>query len=188
MQFFKDKIQRVDRLKNVTVKYPPFIISENSKLKLYWDVVMILWILYIAFELPWEFAFPEDSPPVVNYFILIFFLLDILISFRTTYFDDEQAEIVHWRLIMMNYVKSANFYVDMVSFFPFDLIESVNNKSVQVMFKVLKMIRLLRLGKLLKHLQSDKLKAATYVIRYVFGLLLIWHWLTLIWLAVAYRS
>lgn len=91
---------------------------------------MILWILYIAFELPWEFAFPEDSPPVVNYFILIFFLLDILISFRTTYFDDEQAEIVHWRLITMNYVKSANFYVDMVSFFPFDLIESVNNKSV----------------------------------------------------------
>jgi hypothetical protein len=51
-------------------------------------------IVWIAVVLPWEIAFPEDSIPELNSVILAFFILDIAVNARTTYFNDEFEEIV----------------------------------------------------------------------------------------------
>jgi hypothetical protein len=65
-----------------------WIISETSKGRVFWDVLQVVLILYVAIAVPyriwnsidprpWEFAF------VVDVFVDIFFILDIALNFNT---------------------------------------------------------------------------------------------------------
>lgn len=51
-------------------------------------------VLWLAIHLPWEIAFPEDAIIIQNYIILVIFIFDIIINLRTSYFDEENDEIV----------------------------------------------------------------------------------------------
>lgn len=84
-------------------------------------MIILLWsILY----LPWELAYPEDTIPYHNIFILIVFIFDLIISFRTTFYNDEQDEIVGNKEIFYNYIRSPFFIMDVLSTIPFDLFDS----------------------------------------------------------------
>jgi hypothetical protein len=58
---------------------------------------MMFFILYIALQMPWELAFPEDSSALMTNLTLVIFIMDILVNFRTTYYNEEFEEIVEWK-------------------------------------------------------------------------------------------
>jgi hypothetical protein len=59
--------------------------------------------------------------------ILVFFILDIVVNLRTTYYDEENEEIVDSKLIITNYISSPSFAIDLLSAFPISELYSGSN-------------------------------------------------------------
>lgn len=79
-------------------------------------------ILYSIIMVPLRLGFDYDAIGGWYYFELgvdIFFFIDILLSFRTAYFDDERVLIYSSRRIAIRYMKGS-FVPDLLSTLPFD--------------------------------------------------------------------
>ncbi|KAF4322118.1 hypothetical protein BBO99_00001190 [Phytophthora kernoviae] len=82
------------------------------------------------------------------------FVLDVFLSFCTTYIDDTGVEITDRFQIRRHYLKTS-FFVDVVSTIPFDfLLEAL---TVGAVFRSLKLIRTVKLMKLLRLVRLSKL-------------------------------
>jgi Ion transport protein len=90
--------------------------------------------------------------------ITIFFITDIILTFRTTYYDDDGNEILDPKLIRNSYFKSTVFWIDTVSAVPISELYDGENKNILRILSVIKMIRLMRIGRILKLLKSSDLK------------------------------
>lgn len=64
---------------------------------------------------------------MANYFIDFFFLLDILVNFRTVYIDDKGQEVKQLKDIAKFYVKRA-FFIDILATVPFDDILQISSE------------------------------------------------------------
>jgi hypothetical protein len=69
------------------------MIPTDSKYKARWDLLVMFLVIYLAIELPFEIGFNITVSPVLNYFIIAFFIIDIIASLRTTYYNDDKDEI-----------------------------------------------------------------------------------------------
>lgn len=87
------------------------MVPMNHSLKMNWDLLILVLAFYNCFEIPFEIAF---NPPVLHSFSIeflnnmtdVFFCLDIIVSFRTTYFDLETGdEIFDGKLTAIDYMK-----------------------------------------------------------------------------------
>lgn len=73
--------------------YPSYIIASSGKFKSVWDIIIGFLVVYTSVLSPIEIAFKFEGETlnevykILDYFIFVFFILDILINFRTTYFD-----------------------------------------------------------------------------------------------------
>lgn len=88
-------------------------------------------VLYTSFLSPLDIAFEFEKSTLYDvyigfdYLILTLFAFDILINFRSTYFDENLDEILAPKLIAKNYLKSYNFYVDVISTVPISEISQI---------------------------------------------------------------
>jgi hypothetical protein len=94
------------------------MISCESKWKYYFDTFIMLFIFYIATVVPFELAFGVTLVKIINYLIVAIFILDIIISLRTTYYDEMKDEIINGKECALHYIKSMNFLVDLLSSIP----------------------------------------------------------------------
>ena len=72
-----------------------------------WDLVLLVLVLYVCFELPVELAFEGDTPGGItafNYVIDVLFALDIVINFRT-------ALVNRWGEVSYNSKEIAHKYI-----------------------------------------------------------------------------
>jgi len=86
-------------------------------------------------------------PMVIDYLVDLVFLADILLTFRTTFFDAENELVLDKRVIRNNYLKSW-FFIDLLSFLPFELCGLMTSEPRLII--PAKVIRLLRLTKVVK--------------------------------------
>lgn len=78
------------------VKRRKCILRVDEKKRLRWDtfvIILAIWsVLYVPFSI--SFRISDDlAIQMVNYFVDSIFVMDIIINFRTTYFDREGDEI-----------------------------------------------------------------------------------------------
>ena len=90
-----------------------------------------------------------------NSIIDVMFLLDILIAFRTTFFDMHSGEeVFSGKKTAMAYIKSR-FFIDFVSTIPVDtmseIIFKVKNKNLSL-FSTLKLVRVTRISRMIARL------------------------------------
>jgi len=52
----------------------------------------------------------------------LLFCIDVGISFRTSYFDNEGEEVKDGRKIASAYIKSGRFFIDLVASVPLDIL------------------------------------------------------------------
>lgn len=150
--------------------------------------------------IPLEIAF---EPPVAenvfwiigNLFIDFFFLVDIVLTFRTTYINSNTGdEITEPKKIAISYLK-GRFVIDVLSTIPFDLFTG-NTKGLEFfsLFGLLKVMRVFRLGKIINFINArDDVKMTLKLLKLVFFLVLYihcvgctWYWIvkkTEIWIA-----
>jgi hypothetical protein len=88
-------------VKGYKIIYPLFIIPINGKFKAIWDLTVIVVVFWITLSLPWEIAFPEDKLPFVGNSITLFFLFDLIISFRTSFINEDSDEIIDSKKIAL---------------------------------------------------------------------------------------
>ncbi|EGZ17304.1 hypothetical protein PHYSODRAFT_503276 [Phytophthora sojae] len=133
------------------------VIRHYSKLRISWDIVMGFMVSITAVTVPFRIAF--DVQDVLVFYATdrisdVLFVLDVVLSFCTTYVDDTGVEIVDRKEIRRHYLKTT-FFVDIMATIPFDfVVEAVAAGNV---FKSLRLIRTLKLIKLLRLMRLSKL-------------------------------
>lgn len=122
------KIQALDVHKWIMLHYSPF--------KAMWDWIILLLVLYTAVFTPYSAAFflnelEEEKKHICGYtcnplnvvdvIVDVLFIIDIIITFRTTYVNHNDEVVTHPKLIAIHYIKGW-FLIDMVAAIPFDLL------------------------------------------------------------------
>ena len=72
------------------------LIRYNSKTKEKWDLYVIIFILYELINMPYRIAFLYEVSNIIiiiDYFINVIFLVDIILMFYTTYQNNEGKEV-----------------------------------------------------------------------------------------------
>ena len=67
------------------------MIPENSVFKRWWDILVFTNVFFIATVTPFRLAFVESDSvtwKVINWFIDGFFLIDLILSFFESYYDE----------------------------------------------------------------------------------------------------
>lgn len=156
-----------------------------------WDLIVIILAIYNAIMIPFEFAFTPDYITTVyyeiaDYMIDILFFLDVIINFRTTYVNQKTGlEVTNWFKIAVKYIFFGRFLIDILATIPFDLLINlmVSTKSNNFrLFGLLKLIRLLRLGRIITYLKvKSNLKSTFKILQLLFLLLILVHWTACVW-------
>lgn len=172
----------------------PLTFSINDERKTNWDLFVMILATYNCFEIPLGMAFNPKTlekatfralSPVID----LFFLIDIVVSFRTTFIDlNSGQEIRDVKAIQKNYLKT-HFTIDLLATVPFDLLAELilGNAGLFRLLGVLKLIRVLRLHRIITYLRTDaSTKAALMLFKLVFYLLMYVHcWGCFWWMLVA---
>lgn len=186
------KLQKPRTHKWTILHYSPF--------KAVWDWVILLLVIYTAIFTPYVAAFlldqqrPEarrnrkygDDPIVVIDLIVdIFFMIDILINFRTTYVNSNDEVVSHPGKIAVHYLRGW-FIIDVVAAIPFDLLLfGSETDETTTLIGLLKTARLLRLVRVARKIDRYSEYGAAVLLLLVAAFALIAHWLACIWYAIA---
>ena len=162
----------------------------NEPRRLRWD----LWIMFLAtfncFQVPYNVAFDTKEnifTYTINAIIDVFFILDIFINFRTSIVSElDSEEIFDQKKVALRYLRSK-FFIDFLASIPFDyfvLIFSTDNNSSFIfeLFSLLKLVRVLRLSRLITHLNlRNEVKVSLRLIKLIFFLIMYLHWVGCAW-------
>ena len=105
---------------------PKYMWRHNNKIRMNWDLLVIMLALYNCVMIPFNVAFPDDNESLLmtifNKIIDVLFGLDIALNFRTTYINPlTNVEIMDAKKIALNYTKSNRFAVDLLASIPFEV-------------------------------------------------------------------
>ncbi|PWA20571.1 hypothetical protein CCH79_00019571 [Gambusia affinis] len=189
--------------KQETPKTPPHIILHYCLFKTTWDWVILILTFYTAIMVPYNVSFKTKQNNVawlvVDSIVDVIFLVDIVLNFHTTFVGPAGEVISDPKLIRMNYLKTW-FVIDLLSCLPYDVINAFENvdevspplpeeaplKGISSLFSSLKVVRLLRLGRVARKLDHyiEYGAAVLVLLVCVFGLAA--HWLACIWYVCMY--
>ncbi|CAL8390018.1 unnamed protein product [Arctogadus glacialis] len=175
--------------KQETPKTPPHIILHYCLFKTTWDWVILILTFYTAIMVPYNVSFKTKQNNVtwlvVDSIVDVIFLVDIVLNFHTTFVGPAGEVISDPKLIRMNYVKTW-FVIDLLSCLPYDVINAFENvdEGISSLFSSLKVVRLLRLGRVARKLDHyiEYGAAVLLLLVCVFGLAA--HWLACIWFSI----
>ena len=135
------------------------IIDELDKTKQIWDLLILIMAIFNSFAVPLEYVISE-LPEVPAYqtldlIINILFIFDIVIGFRTTYFDSLGNEIRSPKLIAKKYI-GGMFFVDLFSSIPYRYAKLIFPPIESISFlKILKIARISRFGPFVQRLELN---------------------------------
>jgi len=131
----REKVKKMGNEKSTDIKLKEqaekrhfkYIIPYNSKLKLLWDTIVILISLAVtlmnslclAFDAPF---FLSTGFTVINIITDLLLLADMIIIFRTSKLNiDSGEEIYDPKILATKYIFSVNFWIDLLSIIPFEI-------------------------------------------------------------------
>uniref|UniRef100_A0A3Q2G6S7 Potassium voltage-gated channel, subfamily H (eag-related), member 5a n=1 Tax=Cyprinodon variegatus TaxID=28743 RepID=A0A3Q2G6S7_CYPVA len=170
-------------------KTPPHIILHYCTFKTTWDWVILILTFYTAIMVPYNVSFRTKHNNlawlVVDSVVDVIFLVDIVLNFHTTFVGPAGEIISDAKLIRMNYLKTW-FVIDLLSCLPYDIINAFENvdEGLSSLFSSLKVIRLLRLGRVARKLDHYLEYGAAVLVLLVCVFGLVAHWLACIWYSI----
>ncbi|ELU12909.1 hypothetical protein CAPTEDRAFT_198709 [Capitella teleta] len=171
-------------------KTPPHIILHYSAFKASWDWIILVLTFYTAVMVPYNAAFEnktmEDVPLlVVDSIVDVVFFIDIILNFHTTFVGPSGEVVSDPKVIRMNYLKSW-FVIDLLSCLPYDVFNAFQHvdENISSLFSALKVVRLLRLGRVARKLDHYIEYGAAVLILLIFMFVLIAHWFACVWFTI----
>ncbi|XP_071516569.1 potassium voltage-gated channel protein eag-like [Panulirus ornatus] len=155
-----------------------------------WDWVILCLTFYTAIMVPYNVAFKyktsEDvSLLVVDSIVDVIFFIDIVLNFHTTFVGPGGEVVSDPKIIRMNYLKSW-FLIDLLSCLPYDVFNAFDHDEdgIGSLFSALKVVRLLRLGRVVRKLDRYLEYGAAMLILLLCFYMLVAHWLACIWYSI----
>uniref|UniRef100_A0A669DPH2 Potassium voltage-gated channel subfamily H member 5 n=1 Tax=Oreochromis niloticus TaxID=8128 RepID=A0A669DPH2_ORENI len=188
-------------------KTPPHIILHYCTFKTTWDWVILILTFYTAIMVPYNVSFKTKQNNIVwlvlDSVVDVIFLVDIVLNFHTTFVGPGGEVISDPKLIRMNYLKTW-FVIDLLSCLPYDIINAFENvdevrvsfspflppfsltaaQGISSLFSSLKVVRLLRLGRVARKLDHYLEYGAAVLVLLVCVFGLVAHWLACIWYSI----
>nr|CAB3258015.1 potassium voltage-gated channel subfamily H member 7 [Phallusia mammillata] len=176
-------------------------ILHYSLFKAVWDWLILILVIYTAIFTPFTAAFIlklrhetkevtqtqgynfEEPLTVVELLVDIFFVVDIIINFRTTYVNKNDEVVSNPTKIVIHYFKGW-FLIDLVAAVPFDLLVAGQSQQETTLIGLLKTARLLRLVRVARKLDRYSEFGAAVLFLLMCSFVLIAHWLACIWYAI----
>ncbi|CAL8243380.1 unnamed protein product [Lota lota] len=179
-----------------------WIIHPYSDFRFYWDLTMLLLMVGNLIIIPVGITFFKDehTPPWIVFNVVsdTFFLLDLVLNFRTGIVKEDNTEIIlDPQHIKIKYLRSW-FVVDFISSIPVDYIFLIVETRIDSDFyktaralrivrftKILSLLRLLRLSRLIRyihqweeifHMTYDLASAMVRIVNLIGMMLLLCHW------------
>jgi hypothetical protein len=120
-----------------------------------------------CFQLPFAAAFMPTMNDIVliyvsNNIIDSFFLCDILINFRTTYFSTKTGdEVMDAKKIAKKYVFGGQFWLDLLATLPIDtfvamLVKDTSSERTLQLLGLLKLTRIIRLSRIINYMRTKE--------------------------------
>ncbi|XP_065661777.1 potassium voltage-gated channel subfamily H member 2 isoform X2 [Hydra vulgaris] len=171
------------------VKLPRYVISQDHTLKKCWDSFMLFIIVYTAIVLPFSICFRKYTK-ILKVFDTVFdmaFLVDIGLTFFTTYVDKKGVLVTDLKKIKSDYLKG---WFPLHTVFGLSCLTSsffYNERNSIYVVQALILIRLLRLTfapkKLVPYLDSNIFT----LVLWMFIFLICAHWLACIWYLIGFQ-
>ncbi|XP_076808995.1 voltage-gated inwardly rectifying potassium channel KCNH6-like isoform X2 [Clavelina lepadiformis] len=173
-------------------------ILHYSLFKAVWDWLILILVIYTAIFTPYSAAFSfkgasksdhvgynfHDPLSIVEMLVDFFFVVDIVINFRTTYVNKNEEVVSQPRKIAVHYFKGW-FLIDLVAAVPFDLLVARSTRQQETtLIGLLKTARLLRLVRVARKLDRYSEFGAAVLFLLMCSFVLIAHWLACIWYAI----
>ena len=97
----------------------------------------------------------------VNYCMDVIFVTDIIINFRTIYLDERTGDpIKDTKMIARNYILYGRFFVDLISAIPIEFVGEIEGSNISKgtlkLISLVKLTRLLRLGRVITYIKMSK--------------------------------
>ncbi|KAK3092310.1 hypothetical protein FSP39_001134 [Pinctada imbricata] len=171
-------------------KTPPHIILHYCLFKTIWDWVILILTFYTAITVPYNAAFKNktmDQVPilVIDSIVDVVFFVDIILNFHTTFVGNNGEVISDSKIIRMNYLKSW-FVIDLLSCLPYDVFNAFQyvEDGISTLFSALKVVRLLRLGRVVRKLDHYLEYGAAMLVLLILVFMLFAHWFACIWYSI----
>ena len=160
------------------------VIAADAPWKSRWDWSVICLVLCTAVFIPYSFSFQHEKitmQEAFDYLIDFIFIIDIVFSFFTAYFDKRGDKIQDLLMIRKKYFQEW-FLIDFVAAFPFEAIAIMSNLNLNVsILNLFKIPRLLRLGRLMKKLDQLAGANAFRIVKLLCGFALFTRWIACVW-------
>ncbi|GMI28185.1 hypothetical protein TeGR_g1413 [Tetraparma gracilis] len=141
-------------------KEEKFLIHPDSRYRLWWDMITAIFVLYLIWLVPFSVGFDSWYPTTflyyLNWFIDGWFILDVILNFRTG-FVDHGVMVLDSKRIVKNYLQSY-FVVDFLASFPWEAVfgaehtksGGVSSRKALKIFKYFKLPKLLRISRMIR--------------------------------------
>ncbi|XP_065205248.1 potassium voltage-gated channel protein eag isoform X2 [Planococcus citri] len=171
-------------------KTPPHILLHYCAFKAIWDWVILCLTFYTAIMVPYNVAFKNKTPEDVTLLVAdsivdVIFFIDIVLNFHTTFVGPGGEVVSDPKVIRMNYLRSW-FIIDLLSCLPYDVFNAFDHdeEGIGSLFSALKVVRLLRLGRVVRKLDRYLEYGAAMLILLLCFYMLVAHWLACIFYVI----
>ncbi|PAV61498.1 hypothetical protein WR25_11331 isoform B [Diploscapter pachys] len=143
---------------------------------------------YSTFKTIWDWDQPGggiDSVALMDSIVDVIFFADILLNFHTTFVGPGGEVVIEPSVIRHNYFKSW-FLIDLLSCLPYDIFYMFKRDDERIgsLFSALKVVRLLRLGRVARKLDNYLEYGAATLLLLLCAYVLVAHWLACIWFSI----
>ena len=154
-----DRAKRTVANKKYTHNKRLHLLMPDSTNRAIWDMINMTLMTWTIFEIPFSMLFadaqekecPWDVLMIINIFVDLLFLTDIVVSMNTAYYDREGILIEDRQQIIRHYL-SGWFFVDITTSLPIDgLMCLIDPNAVSgQLFRIIKIVRFLKMARMLK--------------------------------------
>ncbi len=129
------------------------IVHFQGSFKFYWELLIVAITIYNCFSMPVVLAFKPSSANSTEWYLHLYamtaiFAVDLIVNFRTTYFDSVLGdEVLDGKKIFLNYLISLRFWIDLLTTIPWDiLLKGTVSDDVDGGLACIRIIKIVRAG------------------------------------------
>ncbi|KAM3131239.1 hypothetical protein pb186bvf_016697 [Paramecium bursaria] len=159
-QLFEEEFQKIqyNQQQDTVFKEKISHIPQWDPFKTFWDIVILISLVWIAIYMPYRIAFINHLSPgliAIESILDLIFMIDLILIFFSCYYDQCNDLIEDHRKIVLNYL-TGWFLFDLISIMPITQIATFTNQE-QAWFlvanKICRLFRVVKISQILKNAQ-----------------------------------
>jgi len=143
-------LQDEDSFKSYSLSSQPYMIFHKGKFRTFWDFFVLMTVIYSMIFTPLKLCFYLENILLkdVEMFICFVSIIDFVLNFITTYYDEEENLITDFRRIIKNYFFNE-FFFDLLACFPSEFFIFLQKYDPFIFF-IVEWISMVRISKATK--------------------------------------